>query len=213
MPCKTLEAELFVRKYFKKNEILSLRTVKFTYEKKVKIIVFIPVNNALQMMKAMASAGAGNIGNYSYCSFNSFGSGSFKPSASANPTLGNKNVLSFVDEIKLEMECDPKKLDKVLDVMLKENPYEEPAYEIHEFTKRTKKPAAMLLELKKKITFRDLITRFNKKIDLQDKSSFKTISSILFHEEENLNNNSDVIIKRDMDICTANNRIFNLNLK
>lgn len=97
---------------------------------KVKIFVTIPHENVEQVRNAVCKAGAGLIGNYSYCTFSSEGIGSFKPNNDANPYIGKSNKLEFVNEEKLEFVCDIKKVKNVLIALRKNHPYEEPAIDI-----------------------------------------------------------------------------------
>ena len=48
-------------------------------------------------------AGAGQIGEYKDCAFESAGTGSFRPSENANPTIGSKGELEKVNETKVEV--------------------------------------------------------------------------------------------------------------
>lgn len=56
--------------------------------------------------------------------------GTFKPTNEANPYIGEKNNLEFVDEEKLEVVCDVKKVKEVISILTKVHPYEEPAIDI-----------------------------------------------------------------------------------
>lgn len=56
--------------------------------------------------------------------------GTFKPNDEANPYIGEKNNLEFVEEEKLEVVCDVKKVKEVVSILRKVHPYEEPAIDI-----------------------------------------------------------------------------------
>lgn len=205
---------VFTKKLFKKEEIGSLEIINFSFETRSKIIVFVPAENLIGVMKAMAKAGAGEIGKYKYCSFNTQGVGSFLPLANSKPVTGKKGMINFVDEIKLEMECAIDKTDNVLDVMLQTHPYEEAAYEVYEFRKRTKDPSILLLTLKKSIKLKELFSRINKNIDLSELPVSKSIKKILVYQSSiNINKDLNVRIKRDADIQPGNKSSFNLILK
>ena len=73
--------------------------------KKVKIIVTVPVENVEQVRNAICNEGAGVIGNYTYCTMSTKCIGTFMPDDKANPYIGEKNKLEFVEE-KLEAVCD-----------------------------------------------------------------------------------------------------------
>lgn len=98
--------------------------------KKVKIIVTAPSENAQEVRNAICSEGAGIIGNYTYCSLSTKCIGTFKPSNKANPYIGQRNKLEFVNEEKIEVVCDIDILKKVLKRLREVHPYEEPAIDI-----------------------------------------------------------------------------------
>lgn len=98
--------------------------------KKVKISVTVPSKNVGEVRGAMCEAGAGVIGNYDYCSNSCEVVGTFRPNEKANPYIGNKNKLEFVEEEKLEVVCDMDNVKAVVSALRKKHPYEEPAIEI-----------------------------------------------------------------------------------
>jgi hypothetical protein len=98
--------------------------------KKVKIIVTVPVGNASEVRLALGDAGAGIIGNYAYCSINSEVKGTFKGNNLSNPTIGAKNELETVSEIKIEVQCDVGNVKSILNRLREVHPYEEPAIDI-----------------------------------------------------------------------------------
>ena len=97
---------------------------------KVKIIVTIPLDNVEEVRNAICEAGAGIIGNYTHCSMTTKCIGSFKPNNNAKPYIGKKNKLEFIDEEKLEVVCDVKKVKEVVSSLRKVHPYEEPVIDI-----------------------------------------------------------------------------------
>lgn len=97
---------------------------------KVKIIVTIPPKNVEEVRNAICSKGAGIIGNYTNCSMSTKCLGTFKPNDNANPYIGKKNELEFVEEEKLEVVCPIDKVKEVVLELRKVHPYEEPAIDI-----------------------------------------------------------------------------------
>ena len=97
---------------------------------KVKIFVTIPKENVEEIRMAMCNAGAGVIGNYTFCTTQTKSVGTFIPSDDANPYVGQKNKLEFVEEEKLEVICDIGKVKAVILELRKVHPYEEPAIDI-----------------------------------------------------------------------------------
>ena len=94
------------------------------------MITYVPTASGNHLRDALFSAGAGNIGNYSDCSFNLEGLGSFNPSEKSNPTIGEKGKTHFEKEIQLNITFESAKEGRVLDALFKNHPYEEVAYEI-----------------------------------------------------------------------------------
>ncbi len=95
-----------------------------------KLITFVPINKAEDLRKALFSAGAGQLGNYSECSFTSEGTGTFKPEEDANPFVGEIGVLHEEKEIKIEVIFPAYLEQKIIHAMAEAHPYEEVAYDI-----------------------------------------------------------------------------------
>lgn len=98
--------------------------------KKVKITVTVPTENVKEVRDAICNEGAGIIGNYSHCTISTKCIGTFKPSDSANPYIGEKNKLEIVEEEKIETVCDINIVKRVLKRLREVHPYEEPAINI-----------------------------------------------------------------------------------
>jgi dinuclear metal center YbgI/SA1388 family protein len=94
-----------------------------------KLVVFVPIDSVAKVSNAVFKAGAGAIGNYSNCSFQGSGTGTFLPLQGARPTVGRKGKLEKVSEIRFETIVPAKRLKTVVDAMLKSHPYETPAYD------------------------------------------------------------------------------------
>lgn len=96
-----------------------------------KVVVFVPVGHEDQVRQAMCSQGAGWIGNYSDCTFQLEGTGTFRPLEGTSPFIGETGQLEKVPEFRIETIVPQKKLDKVLAGMMAAHPYEEVAYDIY----------------------------------------------------------------------------------
>jgi len=79
----------------------------------------------------MGKAGAGHIGNYSFCSFSSKGVGRFKPEKGAHPAIGEVGKLESVEEERIEIICNRDVLKDVIAAIKKVHPYEEVALDIY----------------------------------------------------------------------------------
>lgn len=98
--------------------------------KKVKIVTFVPLGHADQVRDALGKAGAGRIGNYSYCSYSVIGKGRFIPGDGADPHIGEKNKLEVVEEECIEVLCDRDIAKEVIAALKQAHPYEEVAFDI-----------------------------------------------------------------------------------
>lgn len=96
-----------------------------------KIVVFVPHDQAAAVHTAMAEAGAGHIGQYSHCSFQTKGEGTFLPLDGAEPYIGRVGTLERVEEVRLETIVPQSGYRRVLRAMLAVHPYEEVAYDIY----------------------------------------------------------------------------------
>ena len=97
----------------------------------VKIVVFVPEENADEVRNELGKAGAGQIGEYSFCSYSIKGIGRFKPSEKANPHIGSAGKLESVDEERIEVACEKEQAAHIIDVIKKVHPYEEVVIDIY----------------------------------------------------------------------------------
>ena len=112
---------------FENSKILDVTNTENLY----KVAVYVPKTHEMEVRKSLGDAGAGYIGNYSNCTFNTQGIGTFKPEDNANPFIGEVGIIEEVEEVKIETIVPQKILQKTIDKMIKAHPYEEVAYDIY----------------------------------------------------------------------------------
>ena len=95
-----------------------------------KLSTFIPPEAVEQVIDAMAAAGAGTIGDYERCSFRVQGTGTFRPSAQADPYSGEIGQDAAEDEFRVEMEVPRGRVGPVVRALHEAHPYEEAAYDL-----------------------------------------------------------------------------------
>jgi dinuclear metal center YbgI/SA1388 family protein len=95
-----------------------------------KLTTYVPKANAKFLREKLFEIGAGNIGNYSNCSFNIEGRGSFKGEDGSNPVIGKKGETHYEDEIQINITFAKHLESKVLKQLFEFHPYEEVAYEV-----------------------------------------------------------------------------------
>ena len=97
-----------------------------------KLVVFVPEPAAEPLLDALSAAGAGNLGDYERCAWTTTGTGTFRPTEGANPTLGRVGDVERVTETRLEVVLPRRSRQSVLRALLAAHPYEEPAYDVLE---------------------------------------------------------------------------------
>lgn len=101
-----------------------------------KLVVFVPADYAEKVRVAITNAGAGYIGNYSDCTFNIEGTGTFLPREGTDPFIGDQGKLEMVEEIRIET-IYPENIEKsIIAAMTKAHPYEEIAYDLYPLTNK-----------------------------------------------------------------------------
>ncbi len=96
-----------------------------------KLVVFVPESHHPNVQQAIFAAGAGWIGDYSHCSFNLEGTGTFLPQEGSRPFIGSQGKLERVKEIRLETVVPQSVQRSVIQAMLRAHPYEEVAYDLY----------------------------------------------------------------------------------
>lgn len=205
----TSEAIKLAEKIFGSKKIKQLRGSSKTFEKKFKIVVFVPHENTDEVTFAMASAGAGTIGNYTVCSFRMKGAGTFMGNENSNPAAGKKEKFEMTEEIRLEMICDKKNLHNAIERMYDVHPYDEPAFEVYEVLTGTKKQSGNYLKiaLDKKIKVKSLLKKINPLIEAGNlPANIKeiTLKECIIDLRENVKSTR---LKNTLYITRSNNKI------
>jgi dinuclear metal center YbgI/SA1388 family protein len=97
----------------------------------LKLVTFVPQQNTEAVLQALHDAGAGQIGEYKNCSFQTSGEGRFLPTGNANPTIGAVGKPEKVKEDRVEVILPAFLQNCVLEALFKAHPYEEVAYDIY----------------------------------------------------------------------------------
>lgn len=98
-----------------------------------KLVVYCPSDKPEEIEKVRENLfenGAGHISDYSNCSFNSEGKGSYFPGETTNPAYGEKGKTNFMNETKIEVLVMNNEVRRIVSEVNKVHPYEEVAYEI-----------------------------------------------------------------------------------
>src|SRR5690606_20057940 len=128
-----------------------------------KLTTYVPTQEAESLRNALFLAGAGHIGNYSHCSFNVNGTGTFMGNEISNPTKGEKNKMHFENETKITVIFEAHKEASVLQSLFKNHSYEEVAYEIITLNNKNQtKGMGMIGEFNKALNEKTFLTTLKK---------------------------------------------------
>jgi dinuclear metal center YbgI/SA1388 family protein len=112
-------------------EKIGLKNLKILAPKSdtlTKLVVFIPKANTEAVLQALYAAGAGQIGDYKNCSFQTEGVGTFMPTGNANPHIGKLNQQERVNEDRVEVIFSTHMEGQIMKALKSAHPYEEVAY-------------------------------------------------------------------------------------
>jgi dinuclear metal center YbgI/SA1388 family protein len=120
-------------------DVLGLKNTKILIPKEnfiKKLVTFTIPENAEKLRNALFDAGAGKIGNYEDCSFNSQGIGTYMGNENSNPEIGERFEFVENTEIKIEVTFEKHLEAKILKALFTNHVYEEVAYEIYQLTNK-----------------------------------------------------------------------------
>jgi dinuclear metal center YbgI/SA1388 family protein len=95
-----------------------------------KWVVYVPQERMEAVREAMFGAGAGQLGDYSHCSWTVSGTGQFLPHEGAAPAIGTVGAVEEVTEDRVEVVAPAVLRPRVLEAMRETHPYEEPAFDV-----------------------------------------------------------------------------------
>jgi dinuclear metal center YbgI/SA1388 family protein len=111
--------------------LTSSAPLKITFREELrKLSVFVPKGYEEKVLEALFRF-SGFIGNYSDCSFQTCGIGTFKPHVGAKPFIGEPGKRVNVEEVRIEVLLRNNDVSAALNALLKAHPYEEPAFDLY----------------------------------------------------------------------------------
>jgi len=119
-------------KIAEKIELINTRILAPKQGTLFKLSTYCPVDSAEQISETLFTNGAGHIGNYDKCAFQTRGTGSYRALDGANPTLGKINSQHFEPETKIEVVFPKFRKNQIIAALKEAHPYEEVAFEIIE---------------------------------------------------------------------------------
>ncbi len=114
-------------------EVLGLERARTLIPRKgiiKKLVTYVPEGARQALLEKLFEAGAGELGNYTHCSFSTPGEGSFLPGQQASPAIGERGSLQLEPEQQLHLTFTAEREKAVLQALQQHHPYEEVAYEL-----------------------------------------------------------------------------------
>ena len=133
---------------YKIAEKLGLRHVTILDAKEnslLKLVTFVPENDADKVRHALFNAGCGCIGNYDACSYNIKGTGTFRAGEGTHPYCGEIGKLHEEKEVRIETILPDFRKQAVTQVLIETHPYEEPAYDFYPLANEWKQAGAGII--------------------------------------------------------------------
>lgn len=125
--------------------LINTRVLRPRTDTLFKLVTFVPSENLDEVLEALHTAGAGQIGNYKDCSFGVLGTGRFEPGDQANPHLGERGKPERVEEMRVEVLVPMDKKESVLQALRSAHPYDEVAYYVSRLENENQEVGAGLI--------------------------------------------------------------------
>src|SRR6201996_8035345 len=130
-----------------------------------KLVTYVPNSHADEVRNALFNAGAGSIGNYSDCSVNAEGTGTFKGGEQTNPYVGEPGRRHAENEVRIETVYPVVLESKILMALVLAHPYEEVAYDLYTLTNQHQQVGAgMIGELETPVTEEEFLFHIKEKM-------------------------------------------------
>lgn len=186
-----------------KLDLINIKIIEPQYEQWYKFVVFVPKEDEERIREVICKAGGGKWKNYSCCTFNIEGKGSFIPLNGAKPYIGEVGNISYVNEVRIECIVGESVLDKVVKSTVDAHPYEEVAYDIYKIENKLEVSGiGRYGEIKTPVYFIDFLEDIKNKLKIRN---FKWLSkkSINFDLRKKL-------IKKIAVVCGSANSLTSI---
>ena len=156
---------------YKISEKLNLQDLKILSPKDKllrKLVFYCPIEQAESVRSSLFEAGAGQIGNYSSCSFSLVGTGSFKANEKAEPHVGVVNQLHLEKEERVELVFPFYKETAIINALKRTHPYEEVAYDVYQIlNKWNEVGSGMIGNLENELEIMDFLKMVKSKLNVE----------------------------------------------
>jgi len=137
-------------------------------EEKIKLVIYVPEDHEKKILDAIFQTKAGNIGEYSACTFRNRGEGTFRPGSMATPFVGRTGEITGSNEIRIETVVQKNDLSDVIEYIRSHHPYETMAYDVYPLlTNKNRNGIGRVGELDEKTELKSLALKIKEKLRLK----------------------------------------------
>ena len=137
-------------------------------EEKIKLVIYVPEDYEKKILDAIFQTKAGNIGEYSACTFRNRGEATFRPGSMATPFIGRTGEITGANEIRIETVVQKDDLSDVIEYVRAHHPYETMAYDVYPLlTKENRNGIGRIGEFDQKIELKSLALKIKDKLRLK----------------------------------------------
>jgi len=155
-------------KIAEKIELQNLEILSPKSDTLLKLVTFVPSENAKKVTEALYSAGAGTVGAYDKCSFLTDGIGTFRPSLEAKPTIGQRGEVTSVEETKIEVLVPSHLQSSIIKSLKEAHPYEEVAYYLTPLENKNQEVGSGIIgQLSEPMDARDFLKKLKDQMNLE----------------------------------------------
>lgn len=131
-----------------------------------KLITYVPLDFKKAILQSLFDAGAGNIGNYSECSYSSKGTGTYLAGKNTKPYKGNSLNRHSETEERIEVIYTKDIENNVISKLIESHPYEEVAYDLIPLSNNSDKIGSGIIgELEEEISAMSFLNSLKNKMN------------------------------------------------
>jgi dinuclear metal center YbgI/SA1388 family protein len=137
-------------------------------DENIKLVLYVPVSHEKKILNAIFQTQAGNIGDYSACTFRNQGVGTFRPGSTATPFIGKIGEVNSAEEIRIETVVQKDNLSDVIEFVRSHHPYETMAYDVYPLlTDSTSNGIGRIGELDEETDLKSLALKIKQRLRLK----------------------------------------------
>ncbi len=147
--------------------LTDIKIIEDKYEQWYKFVVFVPKEAEEKIREVICRHGGGKWQNYSCCTFNIEGKGTFIPQKGSKPYTGKVGCINYVDEVRIECIVNEGNLSDLIKATIEAHPYEEAAYDLYKIENKFKEIGiGRWGKLKEPLSFKDFAVKIKEKLEI-----------------------------------------------